>query len=173
MVFILISWFEKFQQLSRSWWDLNPRPKVYKTFALATLSYMTNSQFGPYFIFGLINVYRGHQYHQLDDLNVDSSILASVARKPSMLSKFLILVNIENKPYIDDPEGETIRKDLIIKGGYSSIESVRSVKTLKIIIRSSSERNAIKTVKKLCHDLRIYNPILSDCTVSSSGYYQS
>jgi phosphoribosylformylglycinamidine (FGAM) synthase PurS component len=90
-----------------------------------------------------------------------------------MLSKFLILVNIENKPYIDDPEGETIRKDLIIKGGYSSIESVRSVKTLKIIIRSSSERNAIKTVKKLCDDLRIYNPILSDCTVASSGYYQS
>lgn len=96
-----------------------------------------------------------------------------MARKPSVLSKFLILVNIENKPYIDDPEGETIRKDLIIKGGYSSIESVRSVKTLKIIIRSSSERNAIKAVKKLCDDLRIYNPILSDCTIASSGYCQS
>src|ERR687892_378963 len=27
----------------RSWWDLNPRPKVYKTFALTKLSYMTST----------------------------------------------------------------------------------------------------------------------------------
>ena len=27
---------------ARSWWDLDPRPKVYKTFALTRLSYMTS-----------------------------------------------------------------------------------------------------------------------------------
>jgi phosphoribosylformylglycinamidine synthase len=100
-------------------------------------------------------------------------MLGSVTRKSPLSRKFFIVVNIENKSYIDDPEGETIHRDLIIKGGYSNIESVRSVKTLKFVIRSSSERNAIKTVKKLCDDLRIYNPILSDCTVALSGQYSS
>ncbi|MGI0013335.1 MAG: phosphoribosylformylglycinamidine synthase subunit PurS, partial [Nitrososphaera sp.] len=27
---------------------------------------------------------------------------------------------IENKPYINDPEGETIHRDLVVKGGYSN-----------------------------------------------------
>jgi phosphoribosylformylglycinamidine synthase len=83
--------------------------------------------------------------------------------------KFLIAVNIENKVYLDDPEGDTILRDLIVKGGYSNIESVRSAKTLKIVVRSSSEKEALKTVEKLCTDLRIYNPVLSDCTIVSAG----
>lgn len=83
--------------------------------------------------------------------------------------KFLIAVNIENKAYLDDPEGDTILRDLIVKGGYSNIESVRSVKTLKIVVRSSSEKEALKTVENLCTDLRIYNPVLSDCTIVSAG----
>lgn len=29
----------------RSWWDLDPRPRVYKTLALTGLSYMTNAIF--------------------------------------------------------------------------------------------------------------------------------
>jgi hypothetical protein len=29
-------------EIPRSWWDSNPRPKVYKTFALTRLSYMTD-----------------------------------------------------------------------------------------------------------------------------------
>ena len=83
--------------------------------------------------------------------------------------KFLIAVNIENKAYLDDPEGDTILRDLIVKGGYSNIESVRSAKTLKIVVRSSSEKEALKTVENLCVDLRIYNPVLSDCTIVSAG----
>ena len=71
--------------------------------------------------------------------------------------------------YLDDPEGDTILRDLIVKGGYSNIESVRSAKTLKIVVRSSSEKEALKTVEKLCTDLRIYNPVLSDCTIVSAG----
>ncbi|HYY67899.1 MAG TPA: phosphoribosylformylglycinamidine synthase subunit PurS [Nitrososphaeraceae archaeon] len=83
--------------------------------------------------------------------------------------KFLISINIENKAYLDDPEGDTILRDLIVKGGYSNIESVRSAKTLKIVVRSSSEKEALKTVENLCTDLRIYNPVLSDCTIVSAG----
>lgn len=83
--------------------------------------------------------------------------------------KFLIAVNIENKAYLDDPEGDTILRDLIVKGGYSNIESVRSAKTLKIVVKSSSEKEALKIVENLCTDLRIYNPVLSDCTIVSAG----
>ena len=83
--------------------------------------------------------------------------------------KFLIAVNIENKAYLDDPEGDTILRDLIVKGGYSNIESVRSAKTLKIVVRSSSEKEALKAVENLSADLRIYNPVLSDCTIVSAG----
>ena len=89
--------------------------------------------------------------------------------KPSLPKKFLIAVSIENKIYLDDPEGDTILRDLVVKGGYSNIESVRSAKTLKIVVKSTSEKRALSTVKKLCSDLRLYNPALSDCTILPTG----
>ena len=85
------------------------------------------------------------------------------------MSKFLVVVTIENKPYINDPEGETISRDLITKGGYSSIESVRTAKTLKVIVIEKSENEAEKVVRKLCEELRIYNPVVSNCSVTSAG----
>jgi phosphoribosylformylglycinamidine synthase subunit PurS len=95
--------------------------------------------------------------------------LRGVVRKVATRKKFLIAINIENKKYLDDPEGDTIMRDLIVKGGYSNIESVRSAKTLKMVVRSSSEKEALKTVGNLCIELRIYNPVLSDCTITSTG----
>ncbi|MDQ3840093.1 MAG: phosphoribosylformylglycinamidine synthase subunit PurS [Thermoproteota archaeon] len=85
------------------------------------------------------------------------------------LKKFLVVVNIENKAYLPDPEGGTILRDLVIKGGYSNVISVRSAKTLKITVRSSSEKKALRTVENLCSELRIFNPVLSDCTIESMG----
>lgn len=85
------------------------------------------------------------------------------------MPKFIVIVTIENKPDINDPEGETIHRDLVIRGGYSSVESVRSAKTLKIIISEKSEKEAEKVVHDLCEDLRIYNPVVSNCTVKSAG----
>jgi phosphoribosylformylglycinamidine synthase subunit PurS len=95
--------------------------------------------------------------------------LRGVVRQVSPRKKFLIAINIENKKYLDDPEGDTIMRDLIVKGGYSNIESVRSAKTLKMVVRSSSEKEALNTVENLCIELRIYNPVLSDCTITSTG----
>ena len=83
--------------------------------------------------------------------------------------KFIVQVIIENKPYINDPEGETIHRDLIVKGGYSNIQSVRSAKMLKMVVNSKTERDAEATVKKLCQELRIFNPVVSNCTVKSTG----
>jgi phosphoribosylformylglycinamidine synthase subunit PurS len=85
------------------------------------------------------------------------------------VSKFVVCVTIENKEHINDPEGETIQKDLIIKGGYCSVESVRTAKTLKMIVKEKNQREAEKVVRNLCEELRIYNPVVSKCTVQSLG----
>jgi phosphoribosylformylglycinamidine synthase PurS subunit len=78
---------------------------------------------------------------------------------------FIALVTIENKPYLRDPEGETILRDLITKGGYNNIIKVRSAKTLRITVTEKSRMQAQKLVQKLCEDLRIYNPVVSNCKV--------
>ena len=85
------------------------------------------------------------------------------------MAKFIVHVIIENKPYINDPEGETIHRDLVIKGGYSSIQSVRSAKMLKMMVNSKSERDAEEIVKKMCQELRIFNPVVSNCTIKAYG----
>jgi phosphoribosylformylglycinamidine synthase len=86
-----------------------------------------------------------------------------------LVPKFIVEVIIENKPYINDPEGETIHRDLVVKGGYSNVQSVRSAKMLKMIVNSKTETDAEATVKKLCHELRIFNPVVSNCTVKATG----
>jgi phosphoribosylformylglycinamidine synthase subunit PurS len=95
--------------------------------------------------------------------------LRGVVKRATPRKKFLMAINIENKKYLDDPEGDTILRDLIAKGGYSNIESVRTAKTLKLVVTSSSEKEAHMTVERLCTDLRIYNPVLSDCTITFTG----
>ena len=86
-----------------------------------------------------------------------------------LVPKFIVQVIIENKPYINDPEGETIHRDLVLKGGYSSVQSVRSAKMLKMVVNSKTEMDAEATVKELCQELRIFNPVVSNCTVKATG----
>ena len=81
------------------------------------------------------------------------------------MGRYIVVVTIENKDQVGDPEGETIKKDLIIRSGYSNVESVRSAKCYNIIIITKSEEDAKKEVTKLCEELRIYNPIVSNCTI--------
>ncbi len=83
------------------------------------------------------------------------------------MPKFVVQVVIENKPYINDPEGETIHRDLVVKGGYSQVKSVRAAKMLKMAESADSEKEAEKTVQKLCEELRIFNPVVSNCTVKA------
>ncbi len=88
------------------------------------------------------------------------------------MTMYLVRVFIENKPYINDPEGETILKDLIMKGGYTSVRSVRCVKMLSITIEAKDSREADETVRKLCDDLRIYNPVVSNCNLEVVDTFQ-
>ncbi len=80
-------------------------------------------------------------------------------------NRYSVYVNIENKPFLNDPEGETILNDLILKEGYSDVMSIRTSKSLKIEVLAKSIEDAQNKVKKMCDDLRIYNPIVSDCSI--------
>jgi phosphoribosylformylglycinamidine synthase subunit PurS len=104
-----------------------------------------------------------------DFLNLFKSILIlgfmEMTTNKKNTFNFTALVTIENKPYLRDPEGETILRDLITKGGYNNIIKVRSAKTLRITVTEKSRMQAQKLVQKLCEDLRIYNPVVSNCKV--------
>lgn len=80
--------------------------------------------------------------------------------------KYSVLVSISNKKYLPDPEGGTILKDLILKGGYGEVEAVRCSKTINILVRSRTEEQAKKMVMKICDELRLYNPVVSKCVVT-------
>jgi len=81
------------------------------------------------------------------------------------MSLYTVHVIIENKPGISDPEGETILKDLVLKGSYSSVKKIRTAKMLKFKINEKNKALAEKKIQKLCDDLRIYNPMVSKITI--------
>ncbi|MEK6961951.1 MAG: phosphoribosylformylglycinamidine synthase subunit PurS [Thermoproteota archaeon] len=81
------------------------------------------------------------------------------------MSTYTVHVTIENKPGINDPEGETILNDLVLKGNYSFVTKIRSAKMLKFTIKEKDKKSAEKKVRKLCDELRIYNPMVSRITV--------
>jgi phosphoribosylformylglycinamidine synthase len=77
------------------------------------------------------------------------------------------LVTIENKREVGDPEGDTIKRDLIIRGGYNNVKSVKSAKCYKITIFAKSPEAATTQVTDLCEKLRIFNPVVSTCSVEN------
>ena len=80
--------------------------------------------------------------------------------------KYSVLVSIANKKYLPDPEGETILKDLILKGGYDEVEAVRCSKTINMLVRSRTEEQARRLVLRICTELRLFNPVVSKCVVT-------
>lgn len=84
------------------------------------------------------------------------------------MAAYNVHVIIENKPTISDPEGETILKDLVLKGSYSSVKKIRSAKMLKFTINEKTKSLAEQKIRKICDDLRIYNPMVSKITVEVS-----
>ena len=84
------------------------------------------------------------------------------------MPSFKVSVIIENKPEINDPEGETILHDLILKGNNLSVKKIRYAKMLKFEVDAKNKKIAEKIVMDLCNEFRIYNPIVSHATVESS-----
>ena len=82
---------------------------------------------------------------------------------------FNVYVTIENKPGISDPEGDTILNDLVLKGRYSSVTNIRSAKMLKFKIKEKDKKLAETKIRKLCDELRIFNPMVSQISVQVSS----
>ncbi len=80
-------------------------------------------------------------------------------------SNYTVEVIVENKPLARDPEGETIHRNLILKGGYNQVTNVRAGKLLRMTLEARSPEDAQQLVRKLCDDLRIYNPAAHTCQV--------
>ncbi|MEM3437344.1 MAG: phosphoribosylformylglycinamidine synthase subunit PurS [Nitrososphaerales archaeon] len=85
------------------------------------------------------------------------------------MKTYLVKVIIENKASARDPEGETILKDLLIKGGYEQVKAVRTAKLLKMWIEAKNEKDAKEIVSRLCDELRIYNPVAHVCSINVEG----
>jgi len=85
------------------------------------------------------------------------------------MKTYLVEVVIENKASVRDPEGETILKDLLIKGGYKQVKAVRTAKLLKMWVEAENDKDAKGMVSKLCNELRIYNPVAHTCTINAKG----
>ena len=64
-----------------------------------------------------------------------------------------------------DPEGETITKDLIIRGGFKSITNVRTGKYLKLSVEAETKEVAEHIVREMSNALRIYNPVVHTCSI--------
>ena len=80
------------------------------------------------------------------------------------MATFIVHVTIENKPGISDPEGDTILNDLVLKGTVDNVSKIKTAKMLKFTI-DGKDRNSVQSqVEKICSDLRIYNPIVSQVT---------
>ena len=85
------------------------------------------------------------------------------------LPRFRIDVFITNKPAIRDPEGESILEDLAIHNGFESVKSIRTGKVLALEIEAKDIETAKTTVVEMCDSLRLYNPVVSSCTVRAAG----
>jgi len=65
---------------------------------------------------------------------------------------------ISNKEGARDPEGETILRDLVHKSGFEEVMSIRAGKFLSVEVEAGDKDSAARLVRKMCDELRIYNP---------------
>ena len=84
------------------------------------------------------------------------------------MPEFNVTVIIENKPGISDPEGETILNDLVLKSKNSSVKKIRSGKILRFTVLGNDVKSVEVKVKKICDELRIFNPLVSEVTISAN-----
>jgi len=82
------------------------------------------------------------------------------------MPNFNVDVIIQNKPGINDPEGDTILHDLVLKRKFANVKKIRSAKMLKFSINEKNKQLAKDKVMKICDELRIYNPLVSKITVN-------
>ena len=82
------------------------------------------------------------------------------------MATFEVLVTIENRPELSDPEGETILKDLILKGTHKSVSAVRTAKMLRLWLDADDAESARNSARSICDGLRLYNPLVSRVNIA-------
>ena len=80
---------------------------------------------------------------------------------------YAVHVIIENKPNISDPEGDTILNDLVLRKNKYSVKKIRTGKILKFTVQADNKKNAEKMVERICHELRIFNPLVSKVVIEA------
>ena len=85
------------------------------------------------------------------------------------MTQYIVEIIIENKPAARDPQGQTVQRDLINRGGYDMVTSVRSGKYFRMKVAASTEEEAKEIVFKLSNDLRIFNPVAHICSITVKG----
>ena len=83
------------------------------------------------------------------------------------MKQFVVKVVVSNKEGASDPEGETIYRDLVSKSNNRRVKSIRSGKFLRFDVVAEDAPSARSLVRKMCDDLRIYNPAAHSITVES------
>ncbi len=76
-------------------------------------------------------------------------------------------VVISNKEGARDPEGETILRDLVHRSGFGDVKDIRAGKSLRVEVEAADERAAEALVRKMCDELRIYNPAAHSLNVEA------
>lgn len=85
------------------------------------------------------------------------------------MNTYIVEIVIENKPAAKDPEGATIQRDLINKGGYNQVTSVRTGKMIRAKVEAESSKAAEEITMKFCNELRIYNPVVHTIRIDVKG----
>ncbi len=75
-----------------------------------------------------------------------------------MAPVFEVDVIVSNKEGANDPEGQTILRDLVSKSGFEKVKRIRSGKFLSVSVEAEDKQSARRLVTKMCDELRIYNP---------------
>lgn len=84
------------------------------------------------------------------------------------VSEFKIDVLISQRPEIRNPEGETILQDLLLRNNFDDVNSVTVSKVIHLVIKANNLEDAKARALFICDELRIYNPLVSSCTIRGS-----
>lgn len=81
------------------------------------------------------------------------------------MAKYKARIEVEFKPGVLDPQGETI-KHALLNLGYGNVESVRTGKMFWVELECDSAENARQTARELADKL-LANPVIEDFKVET------
>ena len=80
------------------------------------------------------------------------------------MSSFSVLVEVQLRPGIADPQGSTIERSLPALG-FVGVEGVRVGKAMRFQVEAADEATARQLVEDMCERF-LTNPVIEDATIS-------